>query len=126
MKKTLITIAVLASALMAQPTKSATSGANTYTNARIEFGGNRFLTLTPGMDTLSDPITIENAGIRPGQMMAIEYFAIASDSTTSGYKISIQSRVCLSSASSGCPNVWLTSRFRGIYNTDHFADTVDV
>lgn len=125
MKRSLIAIAVFASALMAQPSKTATSGANTYTNARIEFGGNRYLTVTAGMDTLSDPITIESAGIRPGQMMAIEYFAIASDSTTSSYRLSVQSRVCIS-LPTGCPNKWLTPRFRGIYNTRHFADTVVV
>lgn len=127
MKKSLIALLICASALMAQPAKMAISGANTYLNQRVKFSGDDFLTLTSGQTVYSDPIVIESATIRPGQMIAIEYMGIASDSNSSAYRIDVESRICTTPASStGCPSQWLTGRFRRIYNTGRFSDSVTV
>lgn len=127
MKKSLIALLLCASALMAQPAKMAISGANTYLNQRVKFSGDDFLTLTSGQTVYSDPIVIESATIRPGQMIAIEYFGTSSNSANSSYRIDIESRICTTpSNSTGCPNQWLTGPWRRIYNTQRFADTVTV
>lgn len=127
MKKTLITLALLAPLTFGQAQKVAGAGASYGLNQNITFGGNNFLLIGSSTDTLSDPIVAEIQTIRPGTFLGIEYKAKAADSANVGYTISIQSRTCGNPQTGvGCPNQWLVPRFRFFQNGERFADTLRV
>lgn len=127
MKKSLITLALLAPLTFGQTQKVAPAGAAYGLNANITFGGNNYLTIESSTDTLSDPIVAEIQSIRPGTFLGIEYKGIAADSATVGYTISIQSRTCQNPVTGTlCPDQWLMPRFRFFQNGSRFQDTLRV
>lgn len=132
MKKSIITICLLAIVVMAQSGGPIlANGGRNLIGQNVTFGGNPYLEITTMTDTLSDPIIIEvgtsPSTSRAATFLALEYKAIAADSAASGFDMRFQSRICANpTTGTGCPTQWLDPRFRFIYNDRHFVDTVNV
>jgi len=127
MKKSLITLALLASLSFGQTNTTVQAGVKNVFAPNVLFGGNPFLTITPSTDTTSDVFLVETQNVRPGTFFAIEYKGISADSASSGFDITIESRFCTTPTNNTtCPTQWLTRRFRTLLNNQHFADSINV
>lgn len=125
MKKAILYTLLFASVALSQTNQVVQAGVKNFFGPNVLFGGNNFLAIGSGTDTVSDFFPANIGLVRPGTFVAIEFKGISADSAASAFSILLESRTCPTATSAtGCPTQWLTRENRTLLNDQHFADSM--